>query len=160
MTREAWSIRVKRGLRETNRMDSRLITNRLAAALSIRRAETRSELANRVPPKQRSAPYAMNPTNPAAQNLTVLAITTMLRTMRSQPIAVWDELAASCTSVQPDRKTAAMQKAATSLPAIRKPDLTCSATGRLSRLTHVIVGLKPSGKLIVGLKISITRFDP
>jgi hypothetical protein len=69
-------------------MDSMLIANRLAATLSIRGAETRNELANSVPPKQRSAPYAMNPTNPAAQNLTVPTITTILKMMSSPQIAV------------------------------------------------------------------------
>jgi hypothetical protein len=69
-------------------MDSMLIASRLTATLSIRGAETRNELANSVPPKQRSAPYAINPTNPAAQNLTVPAITTILRIMSNPPIAV------------------------------------------------------------------------
>jgi hypothetical protein len=64
----------------------------------------------------------MNPTNPAAQNLTVDAITTMPKVMSSQPTTISDELAASWTSAQPEKKAAATQKAATSLPAIRNPE--------------------------------------
>jgi hypothetical protein len=50
-------------------------------------------------------------------------------------MTISEELAASWTNAQPDKKAAAMQKAATSLPAIRNPDLTCSFTGRLLSLT-------------------------
>jgi len=81
----------------------------------------------------------MNPTNPPAQNLTVNAITTMLRVMRNQPMTVSDTLVAFWAMAQPDKKAAAMQKAATIFPAIRNPDLTCSFTGRLSRLTTLIL---------------------
>jgi hypothetical protein len=51
----------------------------------------------------------MNPTNPAAHNLAVNAITKMLRVMSSQPMTISDELAASWTSAQPDKKAAAIQ---------------------------------------------------
>lgn len=54
-------------------------------------------------------------------------------------MTISDELAASWTSAQPDKNAAAMQKAATSLPAIRNPDLTYSFTGRLSRRTSLIL---------------------
>jgi len=54
-------------------------------------------------------------------------------------MTISDELAACWTSAQPDKKAAAMQKAATSLPAMRNPDLTCSFIGRLSRLTSLIL---------------------
>jgi len=47
----------------------------------------------------------MNPTNPAAQNLTVNAITTMLRVMSRQPMTISEELAASWTNAQPDKKS-------------------------------------------------------
>jgi len=73
--------------------------------------DTRNELANRVPTNNRKAAWAMNPTDPAAQNLTVIAITKMLRVMSSQPMTISDELAASWTRAQPHKKTAAMQNA-------------------------------------------------
>jgi len=49
ITREARSIRVIRGLGDTNRMDSMLIANRLVAMLSIKGTETRNEPANSFP---------------------------------------------------------------------------------------------------------------
>ena len=69
-------------------MHNMLMANMLAATLSVQSGDTRNELANRVPPNKRSAAKAKKPTNPAAQNLTVTAITTMLRVMSNQPITV------------------------------------------------------------------------
>ncbi|HEY1271881.1 MAG TPA: hypothetical protein VGF08_07845, partial [Terriglobales bacterium] len=42
----------------------------------------------KIPPKERKAPYATNPKNPAAQNFTVVVITTMLTIRSSQPMTI------------------------------------------------------------------------
>src|SRR5215467_3337134 len=59
----------------------------------------------------------------------------MLRVMSKHPMTISVERVASRMSPQPDKNAAAMQNPVTSLPAIKSPDLTCSFTERLSRLT-------------------------